>query len=577
MAANCCPNGFTYNPTTGECERVSSTIAPSTNNFFPALKGVCQGFGHIGAYFYNDVTALPKPIQTSNVSVNFPTPIGFSDPAAIMDGASTPVAPQNFVATTPLNMTWGFPFPPPSPVPVICQTGRLNTSGIFGASAPFGTNTYTGIRFCVTIPATKTYYIGLAADDVIRITIDNQLIFDLGSTPFPSYNSTVWRIFPITLTAGQHNILLEQYNINGPGGTVTTGMEIYDAPSLAALVSVPNSTALAPYVLFTSSSLIGQPYNNGWRTPGTGLAPEEMKYTCGNGCFVNVCNTPATCDCVETQTAGACCFQLTDCTSGVAILTQTDLSIYLDKIIKIEGSQGCYIVSYAQDFSCTGGVPVVFTEEFTTCEECTKKCYKLIDCSGINDDVITDTDLLAYVGKVIKIESCPDVCWTVVAADDCTGATPIVLTESFDSCNSCFGIFKPTINLKTRSVYPNYGNTVNGCSIEYIEKVNCNFAEQAYSRMIKKRYGLKSGEEDQYDKWWIKKKLLDFTLIQDPYACTPPPVETPCAELPAVVPPIPLTCPAPSSVTVEFSYTENCDPVSSVEVSFTFNNPVGNP
>jgi len=566
--ANCCPQGYTYNPVSGKCEQVSSSLAVYTGPSIPALKPTCPGYGHIGAVFYADITSIPKPVTASLNSVNFPNPVDFYNYAVLLDGASSPLGIQTAVSTTPANMTWGVPFPIPTPVPPLCTTGRFNLSSIFANSPNIGSGSWAGIEFCVTVPQTKTYYIGLSADDTLRLSLGNQLLIDIQGA---GWNFSTWKVFPITLNAGVNVFFLEMLNSLSVLGSLAIGMEIYDA-TLSQLTTAPNATALAPYVLFNSSSLVGQLFTS--YTDRNGI---PAGYLCTNGCNLNVCNNPPTCDCVQSVDTSPCCYQLTNCVTGASVLTQTDLSLSVGKIVQIDSTGACFIVSLSGNFGCTGSAPVVIIKSFDTCDLCTKKCYTLLDCSAQNPDILVSNDLSAYIGKVIKISTCPDICWTVVDSDSCIGAVPIVLSSSFDSCQKCTGIFTPTLVLKSRSVYPNYGNTVNNCSIDYIEKVNCNYAEQAYSKVIKTRYGLKSCEEDQYDKWWVKKKLLDLNLLEDPTACCPPETPITCDVLPEPPLPVPIACPAPTNVTTAFSYIVDCLPVTNVVTNFTFNNPVGNP
>ena len=557
----CCPTGYTYNPVTGECEQITSTLATLIGSPVPVISSAanftCSSYyGNLGAVFYADITALAKPITASTNSVNFPAPVNFNNYAVLLDGSLANLPIQTTVPATASNYTWGFPLTT-APTLFQCTAGRLNIAGIWTNNTSL--REWIGIKKCITIPQTKTYYIGIAGDDVAKLSINNQLVLDLQGA---GWNFNTWKVFPITLNAGNNTFLLEGLST---GGAPNIAYEIYDA-TLAQLVAVPNATALAPYILFSSLSLVGEIFTNG----------TTIGYSCSPGCVVNNCTKPVTCDCITTVPAAPCCYTLTNCVTGAAINTRTDISIYVGKVVKIDDTLDCWIVS-PSDVACAGATPVTVLSEFIDCVACVKKCYKLIDCSGDNTDLLVENDLSAYVGKVIKIESCPDICWTVVEAADCVGSKTIVLTDSFDTCNICLEIFNPTIVLKNRSVLPNYGNSQGNCSIEYINKVNCNFAEQTYSRIIAKKYGIKSCEEPEYSKWWIKKQLLDLNLIEDPNACIIPAVVPECVVPVEPTPPVPESCPAPTNVTATFSYIVDCVPPTNVTATFSFDHPVGNP
>lgn len=65
----------------------------------------------------------------------------------------------------------------------------------------------------------------------------------------------------------------------------------------------------------------------------------------------------------------------------------------------------------------------VTVAECVDCQVC-KQCYTLTDCENPLNTLIVGEDLSAYVGQVIKIEGCEDICWTV------GGAIPNCVTES---------------------------------------------------------------------------------------------------------------------------------------------------
>ena len=163
--------------------------------------------------------------------------------------------------------------------------------------------------------------------------------------------------------------------------------------------------------------------------------------------------------------------------------------------------------------------------EYAPCEcICPGPCYSLTanDCMGdVREPLITDTELAQSVGKVIKIESCPDVCWLVSLSDTCTGLCSVTVTDSFDTCVECLPpVVEPELKLVVRRVEPGY--TTPGCSPEYTEKVLCNFSEIVYDQMIKIRYGITVCCEEDLQKWEIKKELVNLEAIKN--------TESPCTE-----------------------------------------------
>jgi hypothetical protein len=77
-----------------------------------------------------------------------------------------------------------------------------------------------------------------------------------------------------------------------------------------------------------------------------------------------------------------------------------------------------------------------------------------------------------------------------------------------------------------RRVQPGY-NT-GSCSQELFELVNDGFARQVYSRFLAKKYGVDSCVQDDFQRQWIKKQLLDLNLLLDPDLCCEIECKTPC-------------------------------------------------
>jgi len=128
--------------------------------------------------------------------------------------------------TIPLSSVAGSPTVTPTTPSTLPFPGPLNRCGVWpncnGAVAPV--NQWLRIDRTITAPASKTYYIGIAADNAFRVTIDGVLSFMLGPTIAPiSYRA--WHILPITLTAGTHSLFIDAEDLGSPG---VMGAEIYD-------------------------------------------------------------------------------------------------------------------------------------------------------------------------------------------------------------------------------------------------------------------------------------------------------------------------------------------------------------
>lgn len=76
---------------------------------------------------------------------------------------------------------------------------------------------------------------------------------------------------------------------------------------------------------------------------------------------------------------------------------------------------GCYCVTVELAENCTGANPwpgEIFGS-YNTCEECTATCYILTDCAGVEDPIIVSNNFSGYVGQIVQLENCNDICWIV--------------------------------------------------------------------------------------------------------------------------------------------------------------------
>lgn len=269
------------------------------------------------------------------------------------------------------------------------------------------------------------------------------------------------------------------------------------------------------------------------------------------------------------------CYLLTDCQEEFdPLIISTNMSAYLGQVVALQGYPGvCWSVSKSSTCEGSQVLPSPVTASFANCVSCLQKCYRLIDCTGENPDIITNSNLVAYVGQVIKILTCPDVCWQVLNSDTCENAVSVIITTYYTTCNQCLNIIKAPVVLKSRSVLPNYGAPHGTCSIEYIERVDCNFSESVYKKILQKRYGLKSCEEiDDYTNWWVKKQLLSLDLIKDAQQCALPECCSPCALSTNIQIFYPVTCPGVTDLVTEIVLSPSCDAVQNLQSEIVFDN-----
>lgn len=106
---------------------------------------------------------------------------------------------------------------------IIMQDGApLNNYNIGSASLP-PTNDWIGFTVCINIPTEKTYHIAIAADNYYRFSLNGQLL--LADTRNDSVVFNYLHIYPVTIPAGTHLLLLEGLNVQG---NACFGCEVYD-------------------------------------------------------------------------------------------------------------------------------------------------------------------------------------------------------------------------------------------------------------------------------------------------------------------------------------------------------------
>jgi hypothetical protein len=111
----------------------------------------------------------------------------------------------------------------------------------------------------------------------------------------------------------------------------------------------------------------------------------------------------------------------------------------------------------------------------------------------------------------------------VIDSEIVTTLTTTCTTITSNPCDLCLPqpIPEPPVVLNTRFVKPGYSTP--SCSPEYTERVNCNYGDQLYNRMLSVRYGLTVCCDEAFDKWLIKKELLDLTSLKNTeFDCCPP-------------------------------------------------------
>lgn len=567
------------------CQKIAQGINAVPQG--PSVFGRSSDYCKLGADFYPETAGKPFPISFNSLcSAGTQTWTDFS---------STLIPP---IASTS-NALWGtgsFGF-----------DGRFNLVGVnMSSTNPCGGGAITfgkyGFTFCLNVTTTTTYCFGFGGMGIEILINGGQFIVTQRED---NYQYEKWTVVQLTLPAGSYIIQMTAYS--DYGGTNTCGQasfpttfpytpvgfafEIYKATA-SALSAMTTISQLASVLIYSTLNEFGQKMDFGdqvynYRCP-CGPPPVVCPTPFGqfnvvkpilDNCTVNSLNPNAdpniyVCHTYAYTPNTPCCYLLTECQSGATIVTNVNLAGLVGQVINISEQVGCWTVTQAPD--CTGAIAVTPTAIYVDCVTCVPKCFLLTDCTGLQVSIITNTDLSAYVGQVIQLVGCGiRTCWMVNTASTCVGAITVAVDVSFKTCAECLPANPlPSIELlNNRMVKPGY-NVSGACSTEYVDEVSCQFAEQIFNVVKKKRYGISTCCDEDLQKYQIKKDLLDLDMINDPNACK----KAPCCPPKCLVVELkvynPFSCPPPTEVEAVLLSPISCPAPGSIgPVSIVFNNP----
>lgn len=229
-----CPDGYTQSADGQACVPVGNTVSSNTGLNI-AHGSVFSGYGDSGVKFYDQNNLEIKHITT--------------------------------------NQYYGTPS---------CEgCGRLSWAGIWLANGYL--NQWIGIKACVKVPESKTYYLGYGADNNAKIYIDDVLFkSNTGSEQEAIYT---WKVYPKYLTAGQHTITMEVQNTDNEHAVAA---EVY-GESYETLTT--NNYRPSP-IFSTETFQLGKTYFTYVKDESGNMV--ESKFNCGIG-QVDVCSEPLTC------------------------------------------------------------------------------------------------------------------------------------------------------------------------------------------------------------------------------------------------------------------------------------------
>ena len=176
--------------------------------------------------------------------------------------------------------------------------GIMNTCALWTNDVDSGGNyapvrQWLGFSYCINITETKTYYIGMGADNDIQFRVDGEtkintyLVNPQGGGDQNTFKW--WNIYPIEISAGSH--IIEVLGLNR-GSVAGFGCKIYNPPSLEVFTAMTTTTQLDSVTVFDSKNYFGNIADVILTTGGTYTTsgyscPDGFTY-CSGQCSKNI-------------------------------------------------------------------------------------------------------------------------------------------------------------------------------------------------------------------------------------------------------------------------------------------------
>lgn len=272
-----CPPGYTYSAATGNC--VKDTAITITKNFISCQPAANSNYTSCGSYLYTNYTAYDNFDRIALPSNKLWRCLGDSNLCKKpIPTFKRPSVPHTFAAAaTDTSAQFQLLRAVPQ-TPRDTNAGPMNRALLWWGTCPgSGTspNQYYGFTVPVTIPHDGNYYIGMGADNLISVSIDNQ-IFRQDVDINDEHNFQIWHIQPKYFTRGVHLIRIDGRDSIRPAGL---GLEIYDNTQQ----ELQNATDYAQLnLIFSTKDLVNQSVPDSFSCPlNYSLAQNSAgNYTC---------------------------------------------------------------------------------------------------------------------------------------------------------------------------------------------------------------------------------------------------------------------------------------------------------
>lgn len=163
---------------------------------------------------------------------------------------------------------------------------RLNATGVWMKQA--GDANWWGIEKCINFPTKKTYFIGYAGDDLMRVYVDGEVIGEFEKEQ--GSNQQVWHIKEVELSAGKHTVRFDVMNLYHWKGAA---LEVYNTDA-ATLRNTKTEAALNALTLFSTKNVSDDDNLLKFRLDPSGGKTSQNFY-CINGASPEMCDGTPNC------------------------------------------------------------------------------------------------------------------------------------------------------------------------------------------------------------------------------------------------------------------------------------------
>lgn len=297
-----CPAGFSATPANDACQQIVTSAATNNGTGSAIVAATPNGaWGNYGTSFY-------PSIQT-----------GVTLPVVYTGNNGSLISASNQVITANVIVSAGNTFWENSTVTT--TNGRLNNIGLRALSSQFA-----GFSKCIDIPIAGTYYVGIAADNRCKVSVDGIEYVSFTGTVLDNFKR--WSVFPFEFSSGKHIIEMVGQD-DGSGGT-GFGAEIYyptGATPFATLTAATSTASTQANVIFSTEEYVGL----NW------LIGTTVGYSCTGGYIPDFCDplNPVCTKIITTGFTGLACTGVcnenctTICSSTFPNITNTSNGVYL--------------------------------------------------------------------------------------------------------------------------------------------------------------------------------------------------------------------------------------------------------